>query len=43
MKLEGDKVVDHIGTVLAEKIATNIRAGGAYATPHCHKIEGNSA
>jgi len=27
----------------AEQIAANIRAGGAYATPHCHKVEGNSA
>jgi hypothetical protein len=27
----------------AEQIAKNIRQGGAYATPHCHKVEGNSA
>jgi hypothetical protein len=27
----------------AEQIAANIRAGGAYATPHCHKVEGSSA
>jgi len=27
----------------AERIASTIRQGGAYATPHCHKVEGNSA
>ena len=27
----------------AEQIAANIRAGGAYATPHCHKVEGSNA
>ena len=27
----------------AEQIAANIRAGGAYATPHCHRVEGSSA
>jgi hypothetical protein len=26
----------------AEQIASTIRAGGAYATPHCHKVEGNN-
>jgi len=27
----------------AGQVATNIRQGGAYATPHCHKVEGDSA
>ena len=27
----------------AEQVAANIRQGGAYATPHCHKVEGDSA
>lgn len=27
----------------AEQIAINTRAMGAYATPHCHKVEGDSA
>lgn len=26
----------------AEQIAATIRAGGAYAVPHCHKVEGNN-
>lgn len=26
----------------AEQLANTIRQGGAYATPHCHKVEGNS-
>ena len=27
----------------AEQLAANARAMGAYATPHCHKVEGGSA
>jgi hypothetical protein len=27
----------------AEALANTIRRGGAYATPHCHKVEGDSA
>jgi hypothetical protein len=27
----------------AEQIAMDIRRGGAYVTPHCHKVEGDSA
>jgi hypothetical protein len=27
----------------AEQVTNTIRQGGAYATPHCHKVEGNSA
>lgn len=27
----------------AEQITNTIRQGGAYATPHCHKVEGDSA
>ena len=27
----------------AGQVATTIRQGGAYATPHCHKVEGDSA
>ena len=26
----------------AGQVADTIRQGGAYATPHCHKVEGNS-
>jgi hypothetical protein len=26
----------------AEQIAANTRAMGAYATPHCHKVEGGN-
>ena len=27
----------------AGQVAETIRQGGAYATPHCHKVEGDSA
>ena len=27
----------------AEQLALTIWQGGAYATPHCHKVEGDSA
>lgn len=27
----------------AEEISLTIRAGGAYATPHCHKVKGGNA
>lgn len=27
----------------SEQLALNIRQSGAYATPHCHKVEGSSA
>jgi hypothetical protein len=27
----------------AGRVADTIRQGGAYATPHCHKVEGDSA
>jgi hypothetical protein len=27
----------------AEQVANTIRQGGAYATPHCHKVNGESA
>jgi len=27
----------------AEQIAMDIRRGGAYVTPHCHKVEGDNA
>ena len=27
----------------AEQLANTIRQSGAYAVPHCHKVEGDSA
>ena len=27
----------------SEQMAASIRKKGAYATPHCHKVKGNSA